>query len=143
VGLLTEYFAATPTELATLDLRMGPRDWPGAVLTNGITDIELTALEHILCGGVLEELYRREPDWVSEGGPDGPWVMRLSAPLVNSLTGLTSAEVPLLAERWVATEDLAGKHVVAADAAAFLGELVAVARAANAQRRDLYLWMSL
>jgi hypothetical protein len=93
MGVLTEYFAATPAELAGLDIRRGPRDWPGAILTNGVTDNELAGLEYVLLGGDLQAFYEREPEWVGEELPNGPWLMQVPTALADALAAV-GAESP-------------------------------------------------
>lgn len=143
MGLMTEIFAATPAELATLPVRVGASHWPGTVLASGITDLHLAALEYLLCGGDEEALYAREPEWVREEGPDGPWVMQLPADLARALARLVPGDHAALAARWAATGDLAAARTAPADLEPLLAELVALAQSAEAHEQDLYLWMSL
>jgi hypothetical protein len=143
MGVLTHYFAATATEVASLDIRRGAGDWPRVILTNGVTDAELDALEHVLCGVELQALHARQPEWAGEESADGPWLMKLSKPLVDDLAAVSEAELPQLARRWAATDELTSKRVSAADVEPFLAELAALARAAGSEGRDLYLWISL
>ena len=143
MGLLTHLFAATSAELATLPLREGARDWPGAVLAGGITDLHLAALEEVLCGGDPAILYEREPEWVREAGPDGPWVMQVPPPLAQALARLAPSDLPTVAARWAATDELAAPQVSPADLEPLLAELLTLAHAAEAQGRTVYLWVSL
>lgn len=164
MGLLTDYFAATPDQAAAVDIRTGPtkpaeesarQDIPsvdGTVRTPqriedvlAVTGVEPTVtmatLEAILTGADDMDIIEGGGEPIADGGPEGPWLVALRPQLQVALLATPPGGWQAVAERWVATEELVGTPASAA--VSFLEELAVLARRASDGDQRLYCWVSL
>ena len=104
----------------------------------GFTQLELEALWAILSG---EEWSPERHQLEHVGEPsESTWLWRLPADFVARLAASTAAELPSVATKWAAIEELACSPD---DVRPVLDALVALARSAGATKRGVYLWGSL
>lgn len=164
MGLLTDYFAATPEQAAAVDIRTGPtgpadesarqdafsvdgttRTPPRIEDVLAVTGVEPTVtmatLEAILTGAEDMDIIEGDVESIANGGPEGPWLVALRPQLQAALLLTPPGGWQAVAERWVATEELVGTPASAA--VSFLEELAALARRASDRGQRLYCWVSL
>jgi hypothetical protein len=162
MGLLTYYFAATPQRAAAIDIRTGPaepaspQDTPSAggsteasdpiedvLAVSGVEpNVTMAMLEAILTGADgMEIIDQGSAEPVADGGPDGPWLVALRSQLREELLTAPPGGWHAVAERWAATDELAGMPVDVA--VSFLEKLAVLARRASENNQRLYCWVSL
>lgn len=169
MGLLTDYFAATPEQAAAVDIRTGPtgtgptgpadesarQDTPWVDGTTrapqriedvlAVTGVEPTVtmatLEAVLTGAEVMDIIEGGVEPIADGGPEGPWLVALRPQLQVALVSTPPGGWQAVAERWVATDELVGTPASAA--VSFLEELAALARRASDRDQRLYCWVSL
>jgi hypothetical protein len=165
MGLLTDYFAATPEQAAAVDIQTGPtgpadesarQDRPSVdgstraprrvedvLAVKGFEPtVTMATLEGILTGAEFMEIIESDAEPViADGGPDGPWLVMIRAQLQAALVSTPPGGWRAVAERWAATEKMVGTP--ASVAVAFLEELAGLARRASDRDQRLYCWMSL
>jgi hypothetical protein len=165
MGLLTDYFAATPEQAAAVDIQTGPtgptdgsarQDRPSVdgstTAPRRVQDVlavkgfeptvTMATLEGILTGAEVMEIIESDAEpLIADDGPEGPWLVTLRPQLQAALVSTPPGGWRAVAERWVATEELVGTP--ASVAVSFLEELAALARRASDRDQQLYCWMSL
>jgi hypothetical protein len=147
VGVLFDYFRApdASTAAAVLERLGGPRDPEAppldAVAGKGFEpEVMLRKLQSLLTGVPYEEL--PEAELVAMEGEDGPWIMQLSEELRDALADAQASRLPVVAERWVRTEEF-WDQATATEALPFLGEVTALAGRARRAGERLYCWICL
>ncbi len=171
VGLLTDYFAATPSELEDLNLAVGPAGGPvpapaakrrlvgrghnpqppKSKIARSFDAIQMRGLEPTVTMATLEELLTRSDSTQIIDTTDLTPVVEADSehgPWVFRLrpqlqAALAEHDGPLddLAERWARTEELQGARHE--ELGSFLADLVALARRAQARGAGLFCWVSL
>jgi hypothetical protein len=162
LGLLTDYFTATPERVAAIDIRTGPtgpanlQETPSveraAEASKPIEDVlavsgvepgvTMATLEAILTGAdSMEIIDQGSTEPIADGGPDGPWLVALRPPLQEELLTVPPDGWNAVAERWAATAELS--DMPADMAVSFLEKLAALARRASELGQRLYCWVSL
>lgn len=134
MGIELDYFAATSPEIEAMDLDLGPAgsDWPYVYCKGWILEVEEYVAE--ISGRDLSEFGEDQPLFdPTDASYEGPWTVRINAPLVDALTGITPTQIHEYADH-VLLEDWEAQRLV---------DLAALARSARADGRDLYSWSSL
>lgn len=138
MGVLTDFIAASPTEIRTLEPGALPAETLDTFQAKGVDTVKVDLLVAALTGRPLDQVLDCG-ELVGEPAPEGPWIFRLPGELKELLAGLDPSDLDGLAERWSTTEDFDGwrqdevLHV--------LRELVAIAGRAHAEGKNLYHWV--
>jgi len=147
LGVLFDYFRApdASTAAAVLGRLGGPRDPNGPVLDalagKGFEpEVMMRTLQSLLTGVPYDELPWGE--LLAMEGEDGPWIEQLSEELRDALAEVPAGRLPVVAERWVHTEEF-WDGATAAEVLPFLGEVTALARRARQAGERLYCWSCL
>jgi hypothetical protein len=144
MGLLSDFFIATKAEVDSLDIRVSPAASLPAVQARSVEAVKLTQLQCIIDGSVFSDhLEDLGAMMVKSEGADGPWVF-----LVPGLIGRTLAEsdehkVRDLAIAWASTDEWNLDGGKPEEIIPLLNNLGGLARRANAENRELYVWLSL
>lgn len=127
--MLLDYFAASPEELARLDLEWGPAPagWP-YVDCKGLL-LGMAGLTAELTGRSTDDLGREEE---LSGGGEGPWLIRVPATVGAALADVPDERIRAYAEEEILDDDELTRCLQLRD----------LARAAAASGRDLYGWSS-
>jgi hypothetical protein len=143
MGLLTYYFAATPERAAAIDIQNGPTGPEDVLAVSGVEpNVTMATLEAILTGADgMKIIDQGNVKPIADGGPDGPWLIALRPQLHEALLTTVPDGWHAVAERWVATDELAGMPVDVA--VSFLEKLAALAGRASEHSQRLYCWVSL
>ena len=137
MALLSDVFAATPEEAAAVDPRAWDAKWFPAVQAKYVDAPKLAALEHLLGGSGASGSVL----FVADDGSVGLEAVR--ADLTTRLAELPAERIPELARDWGATEEWGVEREDLPLFTAFVGELVALARQARSDAKELFLWWSL
>lgn len=144
MGILTDYVALSPDVARDVDAgtfdAAAYGDW--ALQSKGIFDVELATLEEILTGTDFSDIIGEASDVLSEAG-DHSMVFSAVRPALTEVLaqGAGTLDWAAVADRWAATDELAGADVD--DLATFLLALADLAARAVADQRALYLWTCL
>ncbi len=145
VGILTEYFAATP-ERARAAAATGPDD--------ELDPLRCKNVEPFVLGGALWEAIRAgrlgsPRAGLHAGGEridghddEGPYLIRLAPDFVAELAALPDERLRPVAAQWRTAEEWLGEPEVD-PLVELVAELRRVARAAGADGLDAYCWMCL
>jgi hypothetical protein len=128
MGLLTDFFIASPHELERLDRRGGPAALFPTVQAKGFDTVELAQLHEWLTGETADPT-----DGEKEGEFGDTWVIRLTDGFTRAIAQMDSERMAQFAEEWL----------LSADEAAVLQEVSALARRGAREGRQLHVWMSL
>jgi hypothetical protein len=133
VGVLVDYFAATPNELAGLDLRYGlaGSGWPHVDCKGWLDGLDTLAAE--LTGRDLSEFGDQDELGDGELVSGDVLLTRVPAEVTGALAGVTDARLRAYAE-----EELLHEHEIER-----CTELRDLARSAVTAGRDVYCWSSL
>jgi len=141
MGILADLFVADPADAASYEEQMGSELPAGGFEVQqfgGFTSLELEVLWSILEGEEWPERHVLE----SVGEPaESRWLWRFPAPFLELLLArVPSAELPSLATKWAAIEELSCSPD---DIRPVLDGLVSLATSAKRNGRALFLWGSL
>jgi hypothetical protein len=140
MGILTDFFIATPQEALAADLRLGPASkFPTAQLKS-VEIVKVLQLDAILGDHELD-FDRVMP--LGEKTTEGPWLFQLPPALVDQLAALSDIESVEVARRWAETPEWAAEPGPSrAAASTALREIRAIARRARADEKPVLLWLS-
>ncbi len=144
MGLLSDFFIATPEEVRRLDLHRSPADRLPGFQAKGIDPVKLAILESCVEGAPLEAHPESlEQMMVRDAGEDGPWVMKIPAHVMKGLAGATPQQLRQWAQGLAETEEWGFDSGAAKEASRVLKAVAKLAREAEAKGRRLYVWHSL
>jgi hypothetical protein len=104
MGVLTDYFLASPAELERLKEDIVPAEEFDSVDAKGIDQVKLAQLYEIVCGlPYLDAMSRFR--LVHEVSEDGPWTTTVDPELVSALADLSDSELLETASRWSKIEE--------------------------------------
>lgn len=128
MGLMSDFFLATPEELKAIDLAFGPAPGLETVQAKGFDPVELVSLEARLRSISDDAVHQTT---VIENGD--ATVVALSAAFCDALAAMEEASLSQFAEEWFVSDD----------EIAILRQVANLARRGKIDRRDLYVWVSL
>jgi hypothetical protein len=142
-GVLTELVIADEGEARRVAEDAAPsRRWPG-VDAKGLDQVKLSTLWSLLSGRPFCDELLLEFAPLDEVSEDGPWVFRVPPPLVGLLAALEVDRAGAVAEAWATSEELELDGWEPAEVRAMLDGLRGVARAAQAAKKPVLMWVSL
>ena len=142
MGILSDFFVATPEDLKRLDLSRGPAGVFPTVQAKRVDPVKLATLQAVVEGGSdIGELITAI-DAAMLGDEEGPWLVTVPPSVTSALAGADSAGLSRLAASWAATEEWVADGGTAANLSPFVAQLGELARAAS-PGRSLYLWICL
>ncbi len=142
MGILTDFFIATPDELANLEDASSPAQQLQGILAKRVDQVKIAKLDGILRGVPFTDSLR-SLELIKEASEDGPWTTTIPPQLTAALAALTDDQAVLTAQQWATAEEFAADLWTPADVADFLSQLRALARSAVATRREMYHWLCL
>jgi hypothetical protein len=110
----------------------------------GIDPVKLGLLQSIVGGGEGEIGIEDRPALLANPGKDDSldeWMNPLNQALIQGLAGLTKEKLKTAAKRWSETDELQGWSTK--DAAEVIERLSDLAKRANEEKKNMYLWMRL
>lgn len=143
MGLVSDFFAATPEEVEKLNLRVGPQPPLLAVKARRVDPVKLVGLQSLVEGCSVDALLPGiDGLFVRSHSDDGPWVVSVPLTVVEALKAADQPRVAQLAAAWAATEEWVADGGTSENLLPFVAELADLARSA-APSRSLYVWNSL
>lgn len=167
MGILTDAFIATDAEVAAADFaNKSPSELFPTVEAKRVDTVKLGKLEAIMAGANPVTIDQQDPQEfviklerefpfirdigveLGEGETsDGPWVCRFSDPMVGRLAELSPTEVTRYGQAWAATEEWQAYGVLSSNAISsiveYLRELSQLAKRAQAEDKNVYMWICL
>ena len=149
-GILAGLFTAPDSEVAEWSLRLPtPERW-AAFEFKWLDTVKLGTLEAILTGRTYDAIDQDQlHNLVREGGPEGPWVVRVRCELVDALAGLDADKAAPVAHAWADTDEWKGRPSESADPGLVAGltvllpEMATFALSSLQAGTPVYLLMSL
>ena len=110
------------------------------VNVDGLDPLKLAALHSLLVHRAFEDVV---PGYQPAGqaSPEGPWLVKLPAELIVSLSKISPPDQSAAAAKWASTDQLREEGWTEQDADGFLGRLVPFAQTAAFEGKDLFLWI--
>jgi hypothetical protein len=150
MGILTDLFVASATEIDDALVKDGPADRFPTVEAKSADDIKLTSLNGISTGrssdiddGGFDELSAEIP-LIRHAGDEGPWVFQLPTQLLSAVAVADPERLTAINEEWAQTEEWQLDGVADPEDTRWLvDELARLARDAQANGKNVYLWVSL
>jgi hypothetical protein len=136
-----EFFALRPEEVDDALIEHGPFGQYQVVEANNLMSVELATLGEILGAGSYDDLVVRLEN---EGRPSAnseAALLMLPTQFRDALADMHDVEA--IAEAWAATEELVMTGYRTEHALLVLRELAPLAREAQTDRRELWIWVSL
>jgi hypothetical protein len=133
MGLLTDFFMATPSEIAEWDLGPPHLRFESTLQCVGVDSIKLEQLASLM--GVPLELAPQRDE-----GERG-LLFRLPQPLLDALVSVKDASLTELSDLWAKTEGWTQEQGTPVDVAEHLRGLRELASDARRARKNVYLWM--
>lgn len=140
MGVLTEYFVATPAEAAACTV-VGPAAGIGLVVR--LKGVEPAVLLGQLWAAINRTNYSMEYDTTDEliaGDDDGPWTVAIKPAFITALASVTDEAAPGLAAIWSAAEEWwgSGDPVLLTETIIQLRDLAA----ACTNETHLFVWLA-
>jgi hypothetical protein len=127
MGLLSDFFLATPAEIESADLSYGPIRFFRTLEWKGVDTIKMSHFEEWLTGAdpgdIEQQIVREEDEWL---------VVRVNDRLTTALAALSPEGANQFANEW-------GLSDVDAE---LLPRLIVFVRTGRASGEDVYLWIS-
>jgi hypothetical protein len=127
MGLISDFFLATPAEIESVDLTYGPIRSLETLEWKGVDPIKLSHIEEWLTGtdpGEIEEqIVRQEEEFL---------VVKLNSRLTTALATLSAEAARQFAKEWLLSDD----------DDELLQRLIVFARIGQANSKEVYVWMS-
>jgi hypothetical protein len=140
VSTAADLILADPSEAAAILASEYPLGTFKGVSIDGLDPVKLAALHSQLTKKSLEEvLSDYQP--AGQASPEGPWLVRLPAELIVSLSNIAPPDQSSVAARWASTDQLLEAGWTEQDADGFLGRLVPFAQSAAFEGKGLFLWV--
>ena len=147
MGVLTDYFIAKNDSDAAR-----AHTSPGGPKRAGFPTAEWKSIDPVVCMAALDEVVtgRNALEWIKSKPPDSAiagsdddehWVFRVYDHHFAVLAALTNEQLPDVARKWAAQEEL--REFRPDDVREALTDLVRLARDARAAGAHLYCWISL
>ncbi len=80
---------------------------------------------------------------VRSAGDDGPWVISVPDVVTRTLGQSEAAELQRIAIAWASTEEWKRDRAKPKDIVSLIQGLAALAKRANAEKKEMYVWASL
>lgn len=136
---MTDFFIASIEDLTGL---LDCRPSNGEALAGSEVDLlMLCNLESILTGMDWEAVFDRvyiNP--VSEQGPEGPWIYKVSEGLLDALKKLGPEAVKLAANEWAETDEWTLRADPKEKITSVLTGLIGLAKRAGSEGKSLFIW---
>ncbi len=127
MGLICDFFLATPAEIESADLTYGPVRSLQTLEWKGVDTIKLSHLEEWLTGAdpgdIEQQIVRQGDEWL---------VVKVNGRLATALATLSPEAAGQFAKEWLLSDD----------DAELLQRLIVFARTGHANSREIYVWMS-
>jgi hypothetical protein len=153
MGILPDVFMATEREVLAAPFdRHSPGELFPTLEAKGLTTLEWTCLEMVIHhedpDALETKTFVARADWPQVGDwGDEIWIHRLPDALVAALAALPAEEAAPTVSRWLRTEQMRSSVPSAIDQedwlTDYLRQLARLAGQALADKRALYLWISL
>ncbi len=145
MGILSDFFVASPEQIATDQFESGPAGSYPTVESKGITEIELEELLQILRTGNVGNPLPLRDDFplVLTCPSEEAWVFGCPSDLRDALAGATENNLADYASRWAATEQSGFHRFDETSLLSLLADLADLSRQAQTRNESLYLWISL
>ncbi len=146
MAIMSDFFTAAPDQITRELVQTGPHGTVPVIAVTSFTTLEMALLLHVVRGGRLDTgddavAGMDEFEDLFVGGPEGPWQSKFPPVLRDALAAASASELADYAGRWAEAEELAGMDQETVRS--LLRDLGNLARSAQADGRDLYLWVSL
>ncbi len=139
MGVLTDFFIATESQLSGFDPRELPSECFDTFQAKGVDSVKVDLLYATLTGQPFADVVNCG-ELAGEPEEEGPWTFKLPSLLLRKLAALGATDIPPTAAKWSESEDFEGW--TAADVELVLENLAALARRAT-PGAELYHWISL
>ncbi len=140
MGVLTDFFIATESQLSSFDPQQLPSASFDTFQAKGVDSVKVDLLYATLTERPFSEV-ANAGELVGEPEEEGPWTFQLPSLLLRKLASLEPSGVAQVAARRSSSEDFEGWE--ASDVEFVLENLAALARRATAPGTNLYHWISL
>jgi hypothetical protein len=137
-----EFFACLTGEIDDQLLEWGPANRFASVDAKNVHSVELATLGEILGVGSYDDLITKTLKGSdAKSGESG--VLEVPIEIRNALAAATGPALEQAAERWAETEEMVANMYTTEDAREVLEEIAELARTAQSQDRELWIWWSL
>jgi len=146
MGILADILVASEQDAlaydAQLELRRSPVSGVTVVYYKSFTGLEFGTLWALAVGEPFE-VRRHKLRHISHGDDGERWLEAFPAELVAVLSAIPDADVPSLAARWAATDELKLSQMLPEHVEPVIRDLHRLAALAQAEGKGVYLWGSL
>jgi hypothetical protein len=143
--LLTDYFIATPTDIAECDFEESPSSRFPTFCAKRTDVVKLLGLQSLLSGISTETLLKSLDELVipSPSPEEGPWVFRVPEDVVSALSTASPQDLTRLASEWANTEEWKLDGGTPDNIGELLVGLSGLFRRAKSEGKNAYLWACL
>lgn len=142
MGILSDFFMATPDQLNQLDISRGPATTLPTVQARRIDHVKLAHLQ-----GMMEQSTNFVElvgalDSSTKGDEDGPWVLPVPQSIVSALAVANDDRLAQFATAWADTDEWIADGGTSQDLYRLLAQLSHLVRQTESES-SLFVWISL
>ena len=142
--MLTDFFVATPAEVKALDITQTPATSVRCLRAQRTDPVKIVQLQCCIDGASFaERMPLLDTMLMRQAGEEGPWIFKLPEVLESRLATASADELDRFGKLWAATEEWTRDGGTPQIIVPFLAAIAQFAVEARAQKRSVYIWMSL
>jgi hypothetical protein len=144
MALLSDFFIASTNEIQSLNILQSPGKTFPAVQARAIELVKITKLQCIIDGSVFND-HIKDLDGmiVRSAGDDGPWIILLPNIITKTLLESNETKLADIGKSWAVTEEWVLDGGKPENIIPLIKNLTNLAKKAQAEKRSIYLWVSL
>jgi hypothetical protein len=143
MGLISDFFVATQTELADMDASASPAALFPSVQAKRVEVVKLVQLQCLLDGSTFDQhLNNLDSFFVKTVSDDGPWVLLVPQVIIERLALAEPEMLSQIGTAWAKTDEWIADQARPAEIIELITQIAALARRAK-EERQMYLWVTL
>ena len=143
MGMISELVVAPENIGDELGRHANPSEQWQTLHAKGVETVKLAKLYCAASNKPYDNSIQRSFSFVGGDKEEGPWVFVFPEVVVRSFAAIKQVELSIVAERWIATDELKAERWSTKDGQEFVAELSSLAKSVLSSGRSLYLWLAL
>ena len=142
MGLLSDFFIATPEHVSGLDVESSPLDRFPGFNCKGVEIVKILTLLSLVDGSdVMKNIGNIDSYFAKQG--EESWIVEVPHAITERLSSVNDSELQTLARDWTHTDEWQLEEASVDDVLLILTEMAKLSTVAIQSEQSLYLWISL
>ncbi len=144
MGLLSDFFVASKSEMDSLDIQQSPAKNLPSVQARRVEVVKVVQLQCIIDGSLFNDhLDDLDNMIVKEASDDGPWVLAVPKIITETLASADSRKIEDIGRSWALTKEWQTDGGNPEDVIPLVKQIGELAKRAQLEVKALYLWVCL